>query len=198
MNVSRTPSSKTRNISVFAYWEPKTLFGLYMMSLNAFNVEWVQNEDYGGVQKETMYGIWSKAELDECQLLIYPKFSKDNLHESYQLCGSIPRLYIDTLSEGDDYSHNLVYIYTNEEPMNIIINGHTFVRSSYTSCELKFASSIVGDKVFARLKEFYKEETYKFVFASASVSSLGSIRGYMFEIIAHNELSAGKTFLHAH
>ncbi|RIA87921.1 hypothetical protein C1645_827138 [Glomus cerebriforme] len=271
----------------------KTFFGLYMMSvllkegfdllvddssyphlylithdkMNAFNVEWVQNEDYGGVaERDNVWciidgkpprvnhdfdtgklimvsspkdlhiknfckpvnitiklymQIWSKAELDECQSLIYPKISNDNLLESYQLCGGIPRLifkytlfeidkmitnsvnnidtnifrYIGTLSEGDDYSHNLVHIHTNEEPMDVIINGHTFVRSSYTSCELKFASAIVGDKVFARLKEFYKEETYKFVFASASVSPLGSIRGYMFEIIAHNELSAGKTFL---
>ncbi|CAB4375449.1 unnamed protein product [Rhizophagus irregularis] len=79
--------------------------------------------------------------------------------------------YIGTLSDGDNYSHNLVHIHTNEEP---------------------FASAIVGNKAFARLKEFYKEETYKFV---ASVSLLGSVRGYVFEIIAHNELSAGKTFL---
>ncbi|CAB4459761.1 unnamed protein product [Rhizophagus irregularis] len=100
--------------------------------------------------------------------------------------------YIGTLSDGDNYSHNLVHIHTNEKPVNEIINGHTFVNSPYTSCELKFASTIVGNKVFARLKEFYKEETYKFV---ASVSLLGSVRGYVFEIIAHNELSAGKTFL---
>ncbi|GBC29337.2 hypothetical protein GLOIN_2v1486671 [Rhizophagus irregularis DAOM 181602=DAOM 197198] len=95
--------------------------------------------------------------------------------------------YIGTLSDGDNYSHNLVHIHTNEKPVNEIINGHTFVNSPYTSCELKFASTIVGNKVFARLKEFYKEETYKFV---ASVSLLGSVRGYVFEIIAHNELSA--------
>ncbi|RIA83745.1 hypothetical protein C1645_785567 [Glomus cerebriforme] len=103
--------------------------------------------------------------------------------------------YIGTLSEGDNYSHNLVHIHTNEGQMNVIINGHTFVKPPYTSCELKFASTIVGDKVFARLKQYYKEETYKFVFASASVSLLGSICGYMFEIIAYNELSVGKTFL---
>ncbi|CAI2182683.1 8049_t:CDS:2 [Funneliformis geosporum] len=165
--------------------------------------------------------IWSEAELEECRSLIYPEFSKDNLHESYQLCGGIPRMifkcklseinkmitasvnnigtdifrYIGTLSDVDNYSHNLVHIHTNEEPVNEIINGHIFVNSPYTSCELKFASAIVGDKVFARLKEFYKEETYKFVFASASVSLLDSVRGHMFEIIAHNELSAGKPFL---
>ena len=103
--------------------------------------------------------------------------------------------YIGTLSEGNNYSHNLVHIHTNEEQMNVIINGHTFVNSPYTSCELKFASTIVGDKVFVKLKQYYKEETYKFVFALASVSLLGSICEYMFEIIAHNELSTGKTFL---
>ncbi|GBB88572.1 hypothetical protein RclHR1_01510023 [Rhizophagus clarus] len=243
---------------------------LYLITrdeMNVFDVEWVQNEDYGRVAgrdnvwciidgkaprvnhdfdigKLIMVSspkdshiknfckpthvtiklymqIWTEAELDECRSLIYPKFPKDNLRESYLLCGGIPRMifkcespeinkmitasvnnidtnifrYIGTLSDGDNYSHNLVHIHTNEEPENEIINGHTFVNPPYTSCELKFASAIIGDKVFARLKEFYKEETYKFVFASASVSLLGSIRGYMFEIIAHNELSAGKTFL---
>ncbi|GBC39725.2 hypothetical protein RIR_e18398_A0A2I1FE50_9GLOM [Rhizophagus irregularis DAOM 181602=DAOM 197198] len=38
--------------------------------------------------------------------------------------------YISTLSDSDNYSYNL------------------------------FALAIIGDKVFARLKEFYKEETY--------------------------------------
>uniref|UniRef100_U9U6L3 Uncharacterized protein n=1 Tax=Rhizophagus irregularis (strain DAOM 181602 / DAOM 197198 / MUCL 43194) TaxID=747089 RepID=U9U6L3_RHIID len=47
--------------------------------------------------------------------------------------------YISTLSDSDNYSYNLVHIHTNKEP---------------------FALAIIGDKVFARLKEFYKEETY--------------------------------------
>ncbi|CAI2187897.1 16903_t:CDS:2 [Funneliformis geosporum] len=133
--------------------------------------------------------IWSEAELEECRSLIYPEFSKDNLQESYQLCGGIPRMIFKCkLSE-------INKMITASEPVDEIINGHIFVNSPYTSCELKFASVIVGDKVFARLKEFYKEKTYKFVFASSSVSLLGSVRGHMFEIIAHNELSAGKTFL---
>lgn len=243
---------------------------LYLITrdgMNAFDVEWIRNEDYGriagrdnvwciidgkpprvnhdfdtgkmimisspkdlniknfckpvNITIKVYMQIWSEAELEECRSLIYPEFSKDNLYESYQLCGGIPRIifkytldeiddmitasvdnidtnifrYIGTLSEGDNYSHNLVHIHTNEKQMNVIINEHTFVRPPYTSCELKFASTIVGDKVFARLKQYYKEEIYKFVFASASVSLLDSIHGYMFEIIAHNELSAGKTFL---
>ncbi|CAG8721766.1 9251_t:CDS:2, partial [Funneliformis mosseae] len=243
---------------------------LYLITrdeMNDFDVEWVQNVDYGRVAGrdnvwciidgkpprvnhdfdtgklimvsspkdlniknfckpvnitiKVYMQIWSEDELEECRSLIYPEFSKDNLHESYQLCGGIPRMifkytldeiddmitasvdnidtrlfrYISTVSEGDVYSHNLVHIHTNEKQINVIINERTFFKLPYTSCELKFASTIVGNKVFARLKEFYKEETYKFVFASASVSLLGSVRGYMFEIIAHNELSAGKTFL---
>ncbi|CAG8655812.1 4265_t:CDS:1 [Funneliformis caledonium] len=79
--------------------------------------------------------------------------------------------YIGIVSEGDVYSHNLVYIHTNEKQINVIINERTFFRLPYTSCELKFASTIVSNKVFTRLKE------------------------YIFEIIAHNELSADKTFL---
>ncbi|CAI2185753.1 19413_t:CDS:2 [Funneliformis geosporum] len=135
--------------------------------------------------------IWSEAELEE-------QFSKDNLHESYQLCDGIQRMifkcklseinkmitasvnnigtdifrYIGKLSDDDNYSHNLVHIYTNEKLINEIINRHIFVNSPYTFCELKFTSAIVSDKVFARLKEFYKEEIYKFVFLSASVSLL--------------------------
>ncbi|CAG8722653.1 12637_t:CDS:2, partial [Funneliformis mosseae] len=185
----------------------------YLITRNkkdVFDVEWVQPEYYADVaEREKVWCIIDENDLERCRSLIYP-------HEFYELCGGIPRIifkfmldkidkmiaasinkvntnihrFIETLNEGDDYSHNLIHIYTNNEKMNVSnISRLTFISHPYTFCELKFTSTIIGDKVFAKLKAYYKEETYKFVFASSSVPLLSSIRGYMFEIIAYNELS---------
>ncbi|CAG8525334.1 6575_t:CDS:2 [Funneliformis caledonium] len=73
-------------------------------------------------------------------------------------------------------SYNLIHIHTNNEKMNVSgISELTFISHPYTFCELKFASTIIGDKVFVKLKAYYKEETYKFVFASSSVPLLDDI-----------------------
>ena len=102
----------------------------------------------------------------------------NDLHEIFELCGGIPRSifkhtlsemreviersinkmdikilrYVGTLDEGNDFSHNLVHIHTNDTQMNIMIDRYPVTKAPYTFCELKFASTKVGDKVFAKLK----------------------------------------------
>ncbi|KAF0382297.1 putative crinkler family protein [Gigaspora margarita] len=162
--------------------------------------------------------VWTFNEIEECRSNIFNHLGIDKIKNLYMRWGGIPRFVlenahdkaqqnllqhaIDTVDETilnyvgetncpDDVSHKLVHIRT-----NLPVDEETDVEKvlPYTETYIYFASEYVANEVVVKLKINYKEKLKNFIMASSSINEYGSLRGNIFERVAHQILQGGGTF----
>ncbi|RHZ71427.1 hypothetical protein Glove_258g33 [Diversispora epigaea] len=150
--------------------------------------------------------VWSPEEIEACRIRIFDRLDKAKVEDLFSKQGGIPRFilekaqdstqqilleeaivknsnpkifnFVGEIDHADDMSHRIIHIHTN----------------TYTDKIIRFASKYVAEKVTYHLEENYKKELKNFVTANSSINEYITLRGFMFENIAHRILQMGGTF----
>ncbi|CAG8634815.1 15358_t:CDS:2 [Funneliformis caledonium] len=156
--------------------------------------------------------VWTLEEIEVCRSNVFKNIDKITVEKMYNMWGGIPRyvleltdddsqaelehainnvnnniLYFVGESEGDICSsHKLAHIYTNDDPEEN--------EEPYTKIIMRFASEYVAERIVSKIEERYKHELKCFVKSSSSESAFYSLRGALFEEIAHRILQKGGKF----
>ncbi|PKK65784.1 hypothetical protein RhiirC2_664896, partial [Rhizophagus irregularis] len=154
--------------------------------------------------------VWSLAEIENCRINIdiFKHLKKEEIMDLYNKWGGIPRYvlfhaqnyalqrlldsginevnpvimnYVGEISHGNEVSHRLVHIHTNDD------NGVPY----YGEFILQFASDYVAEGVINRLVEINKQALLEFVKSSVDINEYSTLRGVIFERLAHRKLIKG-------
>jgi hypothetical protein len=124
--------------------------------------------DFGGVPRFIFAGNQSNARSK-----IAEAFSKADFRKHVELPEAIG------ISDSDDYSHRLL---------------HMMPCDNYSSYFLNFASESIGSQIFHNYFTECRNDLFKFLIEKEGVLEVSGYRGYLFEMLAHQKLSAGGTF----
>ncbi|RGB29123.1 hypothetical protein C1646_602795, partial [Rhizophagus diaphanus] len=157
--------------------------------------------------------VWSLAEINICRdkIDIFKHLTKEEVQALHYKWGGIPRFvlfharnynsqkqldtaiteveksimyFVGETSSGNFASHKLVHIYSKLADK----------MSYYSEYILEFASNYVSEMVINKLAEKHKQELLDFVNSSEDLNEFGSLRGTMFERLAHRKLLRGGKF----
>ncbi|CAG8604475.1 6323_t:CDS:1 [Paraglomus brasilianum] len=158
--------------------------------------------------------VWSDNEVSSCRAKIFPHHDPTLVEELFRKWGGIPRF---VLEKADDYPQQknlddeiskcdtslfnyvgdtnnydgVIHIHTNSpDEENLDVSKH------YQKKVLQFASQYVSEKVMTKIKSHFKEDLCKFLMAD--MPRLGTIRGALFEEVAHQILIHGGRFKYRH
>lgn len=161
------------------------------------------------VDRKTLYvPPWNLQELNFCRERFYPSLSYDELVRRFCEFGGVPRFVFTAeqsdvsstiagafgkanfrkhvelpitmeQSDYDNYSHRLL---------------HMIPCENYSNYYLKFASESIGSRIFHEYFAECRNDLFKFLVESEGVMEASGYRGYLFEMLAHQKLSAGGEF----
>ncbi|RIB06689.1 hypothetical protein C2G38_2007195 [Gigaspora rosea] len=161
---------------------------------------------------------WSWNEINECRIGIFNHLEIAKVEDLYSRWGGIPRFvfekaldssqqnhleeainkcntrlldFVGEIDHADDISHRIVHIHTNlpgEEEEKEDEETH------YVNKFILFASEWVAEKVIDKFEKSYNQQLKNFVTASSSDNEYSTLRGVIFEQIAHRILQKGGTF----
>ncbi|CAG8701888.1 2263_t:CDS:1, partial [Funneliformis caledonium] len=164
--------------------------------------------------------VWSWNEVNECRIGMFNHLEEAKVEDLYSRWGGIPRFileksldssqqnhledaisksnwklfeFVGEIDHANDVSHRIIHIHTNlpseEEEMNE--EGEEIF---YIQKFILFASEWVAEKVMNRLESNYSQQLRNFVTASSSENEYSTLRGVIFEQIAHRILQKGGSF----
>ncbi|CAG8844860.1 40041_t:CDS:2, partial [Gigaspora margarita] len=140
--------------------------------------------------------VWTFNEIEECRSNIFNHLGIDKIKNLYMRWGGIPRFVLENAH--DKAQQNLLQhaIDTVDETiLNYVgeTNCPNDVTDEETDAE-KVLPYTEANEVVVKLKINYKEKLKNFLMASSSINEYGSLRGNIFERVAHQILQGGGTF----
>ncbi|CAG8523223.1 3012_t:CDS:2 [Diversispora eburnea] len=128
--------------------------------------------------------VWSAEEIETSkepsqQKLLNEAITKSSNSKIFNFVGEI---------DSDDDLHRLIHIHTNipnEE-------NEECIKTFYIDKIIKFASDYVARQVMDKLESKYKQDLKNFVATSDSINECSTLRGFMFEEIAHRIFTKGR------
>ncbi|CAJ0751810.1 24068_t:CDS:1, partial [Entrophospora sp. SA101] len=157
--------------------------------------------------------VWSWNEVNECRIGMFnhledsrwggiPRFILEKALDSSQqnhledaISKSNGRLFefVGEIDHADDVSHRIIHIHTNLPDEDGGENEES-EEAPYIQKFIRFASEWVAEKVMDKLERNYSQQLRNFVIASSSENEYSTLRGVIFEQIAHRILQKGGTF----
>ncbi|CAG8840757.1 22424_t:CDS:2, partial [Gigaspora margarita] len=158
--------------------------------------------------------VWSWNEINECRIGMFNHLEEVKVEDLYSRWGGIPRFvlekaqdssqqkhiedaisksdgrllnFVGEIDHADDISHRLIHIHT-----NLPGEGE---EAPYIQKYILFASEWVAEKVMEKLERNYNQQLRNFVSASSSENEYSTLRGVIFEQIAHRILQKGRSFI---
>ncbi|CAH1767267.1 7378_t:CDS:2 [Entrophospora sp. SA101] len=164
--------------------------------------------------------VWSWNEVNECRIGMFNHLEEAKVEDLYSRWGGIPRFilekaldssqqnhledaisksngrlfeFVGEIDHADDVSHRIIHIHTNLPDEDGGENEES-EEAPYIQKFIRFASEWVAEKVMDKLERNYSQQLRNFVIASSSENEYSTLRGVIFEQIAHRILQKGGTF----
>ncbi|CAJ0645544.1 16652_t:CDS:2 [Entrophospora sp. SA101] len=177
-----------RYMPVWSYVEIKKCKDKLFPDLNQELVQSLYNK-WGGIPRYTLYYALNDSQQDLLQMAI-STVNQRILN------------FVGETTDDDDTRHRIVHISTNVPQAGEYKGKGSAVikpemgkdRPFYTMSILEFASDYVSEKVVGRLTTHYRNQLLNFVESSSLINEYSTLRGAIFEQIAHQKLLSGKSF----
>nr|CAG8661314.1 256_t:CDS:2 [Entrophospora candida] len=133
------------------------------------------------VHAKTILLLWSWNEVNKCRISMFNHLEEAKVEDLYSHWGGIPRFVLEKVLDSSQQNHL--------EDAISKSNGRLF----------EFVGEIdhtddVAEKVMDKLERNYSQQLRNFVIASSSENEYSTLRGVIFEQMAHQILQKGGTF----
>lgn len=147
---------------------------------------------------------WTWPEVEKI-LHHFPDYRKEIVQERYNKFGGILRYIFSDDTQWDEALDDAISS-SNVSDIRRTVAGpdmlpsvshkifHYEITPAYRKSRILFASDYIADRVTKCLFENEKEEIVRFLIESTNESTLGTIRGKIFQKFAHSALCAGGKF----
>ncbi|CAG8500197.1 1494_t:CDS:2, partial [Ambispora leptoticha] len=164
--------------------------------------------------------VWSWDEVNECKSGMFSHLDDNKIEDLFSIWGGIPRFvlekaldfsqqrrledaidrsderlfqFVGELDHDQDTSHKLIHIHTNL-PREEGEENEKGENAPYIQKFIRFASEWVAEKVMGKLENNCSQRLRNFVVASYSENEYSTLRGNIFEQIAHKIIQKGGIF----